>query len=287
MFGSTRSFWTKIVLSAGLLLALTVTALFSAASMSAAPAQSPTIQDNSTAVTIGNWYGDKNTHYNGGVARYSDTINDTAQFTFSGTSLKWVTRKGPFDGKANVLIDGISKGTFDLYAATTQYKYSLTFSGLTNKKHTFTIQVVTPNPASTFGEVVVDAFIVGSTTVQENSLQINYDGWADVSNTNASGGSYHVSSSTTAYIYFYNFNATQSYTWITATGPSYGEAQVTIDGFVSYTVDLYSPTQQWKVAKTFSMPAGPSSHTISIHPLGQKNAASTGTKVVVDGFRYQ
>ncbi len=286
MFGSIRSFGAKIVLGAALLLALSAITLLATGSPRTARAAT-IVQDNDLSVTLGNWYGTTYSGYSGGAARYADTVGSTAQFTFSGTAVTWVTYKGSYGGKAQILIDGTSKGTFDLYATSAQYQYKITFSGLANKTHTMKIEVVTPNPAATFGEVFIDAFIVGNTTSQETSLKISYDGWRDVSNTSASGGSFHSSSLKTAYIYFYNFNASVSYSWVTATGPGYGKAAVIIDGIQQAVVDLYSPTQHWQVVKTFSMPAGPGTHTISIHPLGQKNPASTGTKVVVDGFSYQ
>ncbi len=71
--------------------------------------------------------------------------------------------------------------------------------------------------------------------------------------------------------------------WVTATGPGYGQAQVTIDGVSKGTVDLYQPSVQWQVLESYSgLSSG--SHTIVVKVLGKKNASSTGTGVVVDAF---
>ncbi len=62
------------------------------------------------------------------------------------------------------------------------------------------------------------------------------------------------------------------------------QAEVWIDGQLKVTVDLYAPTQQWQVVKTYSgLSAGP--HLLQIKVLGTKQAASTGTQIVVDAFR--
>jgi hypothetical protein len=71
--------------------------------------------------------------------------------------------------------------------------------------------------------------------------------------------------------------------WITATGPRYGEADVTIDGVDQGVVDLYSASVNWQVAKTYSGLAS-GTHTIVVKVLGTKDPASTGTNVVVDAF---
>lgn len=75
--------------------------------------------------TIGNFHGE------GG----------TALFRFSGSSLTWITRKGPDQGRAGVSIDRISKGTFDLYSASVQEQAFETFSGLSSAEHKIVIKV--------------------------------------------------------------------------------------------------------------------------------------------------
>lgn len=59
---------------------------------------------------------------------------------------------------------------------------------------------------------------------------------------------------------------------------------VLIDGASQGKFDLSRATQHWKSGITFGgLDAG--TYTIEAHPLGTKNAASTGSKTVVDAFQ--
>jgi hypothetical protein len=70
-----------------------------------------------------------------------------------------VTAKCPRCGKANVLVDGLSKGTVDLYEANNTWQVVKTYGGLNQGSHTL---VIAPwqlkNAKSTGTFVPVDAF---------------------------------------------------------------------------------------------------------------------------------
>ena len=223
------------------------------------------------------------TNASGGSYRVSKVTNNFVKFTFSGTSIKWVTFKGPDQGKAAGTIDGANKGTIALYSAVPTWNVYKSFNGLGSASHTIVIKVLgLKNVNSTDLNVVVDAFIVGSTTTQERALKVQYNNWLGVANTKASGGNYRYNKTngSDAQLTFTG----DSITWITAKGPAYGKASVLIDGKPAGlgTYDLYQLTAQ-KVRITFpSLGAG--QHTIEIKPLGTKNSASTGTRVVLDAF---
>ena len=244
---------------------------------------STTIDDGSPAVSYNGWGGVLDPTANGGAYRKSSVKGDKATWTSPiTTSLTWVTRTGPDQGNARVTIDGASKGTVDLYSASAQ-PLSKVFSGLVSKVHTVVINVLgTKNAASTGVGVAVDAFVSGATTDQESSTNIQYDGWSATVDAKASGGSYRSASVSTATAKL-TFTGT-SVDWITTMGTGCGEASVTIDGVSKGTVDLYGATKKWQVPFTYGG-LSPGSHTIVIQVLGQKNASSTGNKVVVDGFR--
>ena len=81
--------------------------------------------------------------------------------TFTGTSIDWKTAKGKAYGKAAVKIDGVSKGTVDLYQVATAWQSLLTYGGLSPGSHTLVIQVLgQKDPKATAKTVVVDGFIV-------------------------------------------------------------------------------------------------------------------------------
>jgi hypothetical protein len=241
-----------------------------------------TVQESSPAVSFDSWMGVIDTGASGGTYRSSATKAATASFPFSGTGVTWITRRGPDRGIASVTIDGVSKGSFDLYAATAKDKVSEGFSGLTSAAHKIIIKVTgTKNAASTGTGVAVDAFVVGSTRTQDSSRKVSYDTWSGASSGSASGGAYRVSGKANATSGL-SFSGT-SVQWITATGPAYGEAEVIIDAVNQGTVDLYSSSVNWQIAETYSgLSSGP--HTIVVKVLGIKNASSTGTKVVIDAF---
>jgi hypothetical protein len=184
-------------------------------------------------------------------------------------------------GRAQMLIDGVDKGTIDLYNPSPQYNVKQTIKGLSAGAHTLVIKVAGVGGGGG-QKVVVDSFIVGTTTTQDNSPKIQYDTWAGVTNTSASGGSYRASGmlGAAASLAF----SGDGITWVTAKGPAMGQAEVWIDGALKATVDLYAPSAQWKVPVVYSG-LGAGAHTIMIKVLGTKNISSKGTTAVVDAFK--
>ncbi len=169
----------------------------------------------------------------------------------------------------------------DLYAANPG-TLSKAYGSLTNKAHTVVVKVTgSKNASSTGTDVSVDAFKAGATTFSESDPSITYDTWGDLKASGALGGSYRSSADAAARVTV-TFTGT-SIDWISSKGPSSGKASVKIDGAPMGTVDLYSPTQIWRSNVTFGGLA-PGAHTLVIQVLGQKNAASNGTKVSFDGI---
>src|SRR5438067_1422294 len=235
------------------------------------------------SVRYDGWEGIIDPSVSGGALRWSNFTNDTVTYKFNATSIKWLTRKGPSMGKALVTIDGVNKGTFDLYRATGLNQQFL-FSGLASAPHNIVIKVSgTKNANATGFFVPLDGFQVGSSTkvVQESALAVQYDKWIGNSQPAASGGSYRINSSVgTAE---FNFGGT-SINFVTARGPGYGKVNVFIDDqLVSPNLDLYAPTQQWQYKMGYAgLANGP--HIIDIEPTHTKNASSKGYGVVLDAF---
>jgi hypothetical protein len=180
-----------------------------------------------------------------------------------------------------VTIDGEREPNVDLYAATAQ-GFQLGFARLSSKTHTIVITVSgTKDSASSGTAVAVDAFIVGSTIIQESSPNITYDRWTGAKSTLADGGTYRSNGTK-------NATSTLSFmgtgvVWITATGPAYGMASVSVDGVNMGTVNLYASSRHWQVAESYlGLAAG--THTILVTVLGTKKASSKGTQLVVDAF---
>jgi len=235
------------------------------------------------SVRYDGWSGIGDPNASGGALRWSNFTNDTVTYKFNATSIKWLTRKGPSMGKALVTIDGVNKGTFDLYRATGLNQQFL-FSGLASAAHNIVIKVTGSKNANAAGFFIpLDGFQVGSSTkvVQESALAVQYDKWMGRQQNAASGGSYRINSSVgTAE---FNFGGT-SINFVTARGPGYGKVNVFIDDqLVSPNLDLYAPTQQWQYKMGYAgLANGP--HIIDIEPTHTKNASSKGYGVVLDAF---
>ena len=75
-----------------------------------------------------------------------------------------------------------------------------------------------------------------------------------------------------------------SVTWYTVMGPSFGKAEVLIDGRSHGVFDLWARHRITKVARTFSGLRG-GSHVITIRALGTRRPAATDRVVAVDAFR--
>lgn len=254
----------------------------SSASMTQRVNSPTTYQESDVAAFFDGWTGTLDPSASGGAYRSSSAKGGTASLHFTGSSVAWITRKGPDQGIASVTIDGVTRGSFDLYSLTPHDQVSELFSALSSAAHTVVIRVTGgKDTASTGSSVAVDAFVVGPKTTQESSTSVTYDKWVGKSSPSAGGGAYRVNGQAGASCGL-TFTGT-SVEWVTATGPAYGEAAVLIDGVSEGTVDLYSATVHWQVVEAYQGLAS-GTHTLVVKALGTKNASSTGIKIVVDAF---
>jgi len=111
--------------------------------------------------------------------RYTTTNGDSASFTFTGTSIDFLTEKNSDEGNVEVYIDNVSQGQFSANAATRSAQVALySTTSLTNATHT--IKVV----KRTGQYMLVDAFRKPAgggtpTTINDNAGGFTYTGtWA-------------------------------------------------------------------------------------------------------------
>jgi hypothetical protein len=110
----------------------------------------------------GTWQPQSNVVFFGGSARFASGASARATLSFTGTSVAWVTSRGPSRGLVQIWLDGAKSATLDLYTPT-QRNRQIMFArnGLTNSAHTLQIRVLgTHNPASVGNRVDVDVFVV-------------------------------------------------------------------------------------------------------------------------------
>lgn len=216
-----------------------------------------------------------------GTYRSSTIAGSTAQLSFTGTSVKWLTKKGPAQGKASITIDGVSKGTIDLYASSGQ-SYAASFTGLTSSAHAIVVKATgTRNTASSAATIAIDGFTVGTTTTQDSSAAVRYDDWKGTASSSASAGGYR-STGTAGRTATFAFTGT-GVDWVTLSAPGSGEAEIYIDGADKGSVDLYAASTHYQNVRRYSGLTA-TTHTIVVKVLGQKNASATGTTVAVDAF---
>jgi len=113
----------------------------------------------------GSWnFNNRNDAWSYGTVATSNTTGSQATFTFTGTSVSWISRRGPWDAIARVYLDGAFVTEIDNYAPTHGLQDTiLTLTGLAYGSHQLTIEVTgRANPATTipYPWVVVDAFDV-------------------------------------------------------------------------------------------------------------------------------
>ncbi|GEM_PF-5546434 len=243
-----------------------------------------TIDNNAYEVLYNGWRGKADKRASGGGYRYAATLGQTTSFTTAkaATSVAFMTYRGPDQGKVQVYIDGKLKETLDLYRPSPQFKFVRAYNNLPNTKHTLSVKVLgQKNAQSTGKQVRVDAFRAGASTVDESHWSVSYGNWSGKTNSKTYLRNYRFTSTKNQFVVFTIFGAT--FNWITATGPSFGKAQIYVDGILFKTFDLYSPTVKWKANKIISGLSN-KKHTIKILVIGQHNPKATGNTVVFDGF---
>jgi hypothetical protein len=108
------------------------------------------------------WGGQYLTDASGGLALVGTQPNTSVTYSFTGTSVQWVTFTGPQGGQAQVSIDGAPVRVVNLASATNQAQVLETFDGLTAGAHTITIAVLPGSGGGPSGTVPVDAFVIGN-----------------------------------------------------------------------------------------------------------------------------
>jgi C1A family cysteine protease len=121
-----------------------------------------TIDDTARAIAYNTAWSKYNSDRDyGGSESYTSTAGNYAQYTFNGTSIRYIGMKQPNMGKVDVYLDGVlAQADIDCYSPT-MIKQAVIFSasGLTDGAHT--IKVVakgTKNPASSNSVAAIDAF---------------------------------------------------------------------------------------------------------------------------------
>ncbi|HEV7809415.1 MAG TPA: glycoside hydrolase family 25 protein [Candidatus Limnocylindrales bacterium] len=115
-------------------------------------------QQTSTAIRYaGSWRSQTWASASGGSFRSATTASASATYTFTGSSVGWITSTGPTRGTARVYVDGVYAGPISLYSSTTRPRWiAFARSWATNGTHSIRVVVVgTPGHP----RVDVDGFV--------------------------------------------------------------------------------------------------------------------------------
>jgi hypothetical protein len=230
-----------------------------------------------------------------GTESWSDIAGNTVSFTFTGTSVQWITSLANNHGYANIYLDGtLVASNVDTYASSSVNQYAAyTASGLSYGSHTLEIYVDGTKDSSSAGTyVTTDAMIVGTGTTTEvddaPSSSVVYTGshWTHGS-TGSSNYDNTESFDLTAGDYVsFSFTGT-GVEWIAPVSNNGGYANIYIDGtLVASNITTYNANTSYQQVIWSDSGLSNTSHTIKILVDGTKPAASTNTYVQVDAFIY-
>jgi uncharacterized membrane protein len=137
-------------------------------------------------------------HASNGDYHRSQTAGDSAAFSFAGTWVAVGLITSRQSGYAEIFLDGASQGLLDLYSHGNDVR-RVTFGGLADTAHTVTVAVAgQQNPFSSGSRVAVDYFDTwDGTTMPDGTFEQDdgrvwlSDGWSNLDDAGASGGSYY------------------------------------------------------------------------------------------------
>jgi subtilisin family serine protease len=119
-------------------------------------------QETGTGVSYpaGSWYQSAVTGASGGYVGQSTSTGAKVRLTFTGTQVSWVGTKGANRGRAEVFVDGVSRGVVDQYSSSTQARTILFNTTLGAGSHTLEVRALhTKSSASSGYTVDDDAFV--------------------------------------------------------------------------------------------------------------------------------
>lgn len=181
----------------------------------------------------------------GGSYVEARNAGDAATFLFSGPGIvTWYATTGPASGRARVYVDGVYRGTYDLWSSTKRYKVPVSSQTVGNGWHTLKIEATgTRRSGATDSLVSVDGTRVDASLFSSPPLSF---AWRRIGN---SGGSWVLNDAGRQGARF-RFRGT-GVDWYTVAGPGYGKAAVYIDGAYKGTFDQYAATNKLGVRRSF------------------------------------
>ena len=235
----------------------------------------PTELEQGSAAIAYAWAGVPRDNAVGGSYVVEERPGANATFSFWGSSVTWLTAKGPEMGWAALSVDGRPVGEVDLRADASAFGVEVPLRDLGPGEHVVTIEVLgrgERHPVD--AAVVIDGFRTEHGVVEDPDL---VTGWAirpgrrgPPCRHRAPGASAEVTFSGTGIV------------WHTISGPEHGHAAVVVDGVFERLVDTNAPVRARQRVRIAGLPEG--EHTVRIVVLEPSTAPETAGGVSVDAF---
>lgn len=239
-----------------------------------------TIEQENSPVVDQKWSSVPNAASYGRSYYSTDLIGASAEFSFEGTRIVWYSPKNRSQGKSTVFIDGINRGTFDLYSEESRARASRRFD-VPEGEHT--LRLLSRGKGNGGSQSSIDAFKVvdGGTSKLFKKPDVEFR-WDAVSASAAAKGKFVWERSAGAR--FLIPFAGKGVAWYTVRGPMMGQAAVYIDGVLVKKVDNYASNLGYGVARTFRG-LTPGRHTLEIRVLGTSRPNAKASFIAVDEIR--
>lgn len=254
------------------------------------------VDDRSPLITYGGtWTDQSNSKYYKSTDRNSGETGAYAEYTFTGTGVRLITKKNSSLGLFDIYLDGNKVATYDSYAPSPVFDaVAYETTSLADTTHTIKMVVTgTKNPNSSGYNVNLDLFeysvnppdAPADTVVDNTSSSIVYNGtWNHISRASSYGGTISYSNTKDDYAE-YSFNGT-GVKLFTQKGPGGGKFDIYIDGVLQTTFDSYAASQQSKVKALDLQNLAPGDHTVKIVVTHTKNTNSNNYNVHLDYISF-
>ncbi|TBL76602.1 hypothetical protein [Paenibacillus thalictri] len=223
-----------------------------------------------------------------GKQLYSEFRQAQISLTFTGGRIIWYGLKGPYNGVADIYIDGVKMTSVDSYSSTYQYKQKLAdIANLPLGIHIFEIKNTGLKHAASGGvNLPLDYLLTDgnpSQRMEEFHPAITYyKEFGGFDNPNASGSKQLYSGHTTAK-FILPFTG-KRVLWYGFKGPWNGIAEVYVDGVLRTTADSYSDKYQYQQLLADISGLADGGHVLEVRNTSRKHAMSGGNNLSVDYF---
>lgn len=212
----------------------------------------------------------------GGSVLVEEARGAALTYAFTGPRVTWYTRRGPTEGLATVLIDGVARQQVDNSATRRSDKVAVTLTGLGKGEHTITIRADGKRGVRATGRAVtVDAFRAGTLAKTPKPPKVSM-AWG---RSTVDGRAVRRAATTGSQVSF-RFRGSQV-AWHTLAAANAGRAEIRLDGVVVQRFNGYDDIAEPRPV-TLVVPAGPGVHRLTVVATGK--GGGSRHHVYVDAF---